>query len=61
MGITTQLTHAIGLATLPQHDKKIPALKSCNEEQKSEEEQLNGGIAFIQFVSLVWLYPDECH
>ena len=34
MGITTQLTHVGRLATLPQHDKKIPALKSCNEEQK---------------------------
>ena len=38
MGITTQLTHVSRLATLPQHDKKIPALKSCHEEQKSEEE-----------------------
>jgi hypothetical protein len=48
------------LATLPQHDKKT-GIKESNQEQKRDEEQLNGGIAFIQFVSLVWLYPDECH
>jgi hypothetical protein len=61
MGITTQLTHVNGLATLPQHDKKTPASKSQIEEQKKRIGALNGGIAFIQFVSLVWLYPDECH
>jgi hypothetical protein len=36
MGITTQLTHVSGLATLPQHDKKTPASKSQIEEQKRE-------------------------